>query len=290
MTTPASTEPTLEDFEHHYADVNGTHLHYVTGGSGEPLVLLPGWPQTWWQFHKIMPALAERYEVIAVDYRGMGSSDKPEAGYDKKTMARDVYELVRHLGHERVHVAGEDIGAMVAYAYAFAANHPDATRKLALWEVGHPGDVFNELRMLPQPGQPHLWWFAFNQVDDLPEKLLAGRYRLLIDYLIGIESTDPDAIDEASRNIYAAAHEQPGAVRASNAWYQTFGQDIEDARAYDPLRMPVLGLGGMNFGFVPALLEGKATDVRYVEMKGAGHYLSQERPEELTRELLAFLG
>ncbi|MFB0620836.1 alpha/beta fold hydrolase [Streptomyces sp. AGS-58] len=287
-TAPAFTEPTLEGFEHHDAEVNGTRLHYVTAGRGEPLVLLPGWPQTWWQFHKVMPALAERYAVIAVDYRGMGTSDKPEAGYDKKTMAHDVYELVRHLGHERVHIAGEDIGAMVAYA--FAANHPEATIKLALWEVGHPGEVFNELRMLPQPGQPHLWWFAFNQVDDLPEKLLTGRYRLLIDHLIGIEALDPDAIDEASREIYAGAYEQPGAVRASNAWYQTFGQDIEDARTYDQLHMPVLGLGGMNFAFVPALLEGKATDVRYVELKDAGHYLSQERPEELTRELVQFFG
>ncbi|MFJ6722402.1 alpha/beta fold hydrolase [Streptomyces sp. NPDC091259] len=287
-TTSTFTEPALEGFEHHYADVNGTRLHYVSGGEGEPLVLLPGWPQTWWQFHKIMPALAERHRVIAVDYRGMGTSDKPESGYDKKTMARDIYELVRHLGHERVNIAGEDIGSMVAYA--FAANHPEAISKLALWEVGHPGEVFNELRMLPQPSQPHLWWFAFNQVDDLPEKLFEGRYRLLIDYLIGIEARNADAIDEASRAIYAAAYEQPGAVRASNAWYQTFGQDIEDARTYDRLRMPVLGLGGMNFAFVPALLDGKATDVRYVELKGAGHYLSQERPEELTRELLAFFG
>ncbi|MFD3722733.1 alpha/beta fold hydrolase [Streptomyces sp. NPDC058674] len=284
--TPTPAGPALEGFEHHYAEVNGTRLHYVSGGRGEPLVLLPGWPQTWWQFHKIMPVLAERYEVIAVDYRGMGDSAKPGGGYDKKTMARDIYELVRHLGHEKVNIAGEDIGSMIAYA--FAANHPEATSKLALWEVGHPGEVFNEMRMLPQPGQPHLWWFAFNQVDDLPEKLLAGRYRLLIDYLISLEALDPDAIDEDSREIYATAYEQPGAVRASNAWYQTFGRDIEDARTYDQLLMPVLGLGGMNFGFVPALLEGKSADVRYVEFKGAGHYLSQERPEELTRELMQF--
>ncbi|GHA95761.1 alpha/beta fold hydrolase [Streptomyces chryseus] len=190
MTTTPITEPALEGFAHHYADVNGTRLHYVTGGQGEPLVLLPGWPQTWWQFHQVMPALAEHYQVIAVDYRGMGASAKPADGYDKKTMARDVYELVRHLRHEKVNIAGEDIGAMVAYA--FAANHPEATNKLAFWEVGHPGEVFNDLRMMPQPGQPHLWWFAFNQVDDLPEKLLAGRYRLLLDHIINLETLDSE--------------------------------------------------------------------------------------------------
>src|SRR5262245_29859034 len=150
-----------------FAEVNGTRLHYVTAGEGKPLVLLPGWPRTVWQFHKIIPTLAERYRVIAVDLRGMGESAKPEQGYDKRTMARDIYELVRSLGHDLVNIAGEDIGAMVAYS--FAANHPDATRKLALWEVGHPTEIFNDLRMLPQDGLPTApWWFAFNQLTDLP--------------------------------------------------------------------------------------------------------------------------
>ncbi|MDT7614624.1 MAG: hypothetical protein QOF00_2071, partial [Pseudonocardiales bacterium] len=81
------------DFRNGYANVNGVRLHYVAGGQGEPLILLPGWPQTWWQYHKIMPSLAARYRVIAVDLRGMGGSGKPQDGYDKKTMARDIYEL-----------------------------------------------------------------------------------------------------------------------------------------------------------------------------------------------------
>ncbi|MEU1013437.1 alpha/beta hydrolase [Streptomyces sp. NPDC005890] len=96
-----------------------------------------------------MPTLAERYEVIAVDYRGMGTSDKPETGYDKKTMAHDIYELIRHLGHERVHIAGEDIGSMIAYA--FAASHPDATIKLALWEVGPRARSSTNCACCPSP-------------------------------------------------------------------------------------------------------------------------------------------
>ncbi|MFF9854140.1 hypothetical protein [Streptomyces litmocidini] len=129
-----------------------------------------------------------------------------------------------------------------------------------------------------QPGQPHLWWFAFNQVDDLSEKLLQGRYHLLIDYLIGIEVVVPDAIDETSREIYAAAYEQPGAVRASNAWYQTFGRDIEDARTYDQLQMPVLGLGGMNFAFVPAPPDGRGSETHAAGLTPYGPVPQDEKP------------
>ncbi|HWO61346.1 MAG TPA: alpha/beta hydrolase [Umezawaea sp.] len=278
----------IEGFEDGFADVNGTRLHYVIGGQGDPLVLLPGWPRTWWQFHAIMPRLAERYRVIAVDLRGMGDSAKPADGYDKKTMARDVYELLRSLGHDEAHIAGEDIGSMVAYS--FAANHPEATRKLALWEVGHPGAAFTEMRLLPQGGQPSPWWFAFNQVDDLPERLLAGRFRLVVDWLIDHQATDPDAFSEETRALYAAAYDAPDAVRASNGWYRTFVQDVADAADYPVLTMPVLALGGFYYPFVPVLLEGRAKDVRYVEFRGAGHYLAEERPDELVRELLAFLG
>ena len=277
----------LEGFEHGYADVSGTRLHYVAGGEGDPLVLLPGWPRTWWQFHKMMPTLARQHRVIAVDLRGMGGSQKPESGYDKKTMARDVYELVRTLGYERVGIAGEDIGSMVAFS--FAANHPDVTAKLALWEPGHPDESFRNFTMLPSPGMPHLWWFAFNQIDELPEKLLAGRFRLIIDHLVDLQS-DPALISDHDRAVYAAAYDEPSAVRASNGWYQAFGQDIDDAATYPVLNMPVLALGGKYFPAVQALVKGRASNIRFVEFVGAGHYLSEERPEELARELLAFFG
>src|SRR5476649_359473 len=118
----AALVKSLPGFKNSYADVNGVRLHYVQGGKGEPLVLLPGWPETWWTFHKIMPALAQQYTVITVDLRGMGNSSKPADGYDKKTMAKDIYELVKSLGYDRANVAGHDIGSAVAYSYA--QNYP----------------------------------------------------------------------------------------------------------------------------------------------------------------------
>ena len=124
------------DFRNGYAEVNGTRIHYVEGGKGTPVLLLPGWPQTWWEFHKIMPELAKRHRVIAVDLRGMGGSAKPGLGYDKKNMAKDIHELTQALGYKQVNIAGHDIGAMVAYS--FAANYPDATLKICLIDVAQP--------------------------------------------------------------------------------------------------------------------------------------------------------
>ncbi|WP_405148831.1 alpha/beta hydrolase [Sphaerisporangium sp. NBC_01403] len=196
------------DFTSHYADVNDVRLHYVEGGSGRPLLLLGGWPQTWWQWHKVMPALARRHRVIAVDLRGMGGSAKPTGGYDKRTMARDIRELVRHLGLESVGIAGHDIGGMVAQAHAAA--YPEATTRIALLDVPHPDESWSDMRLLPEPDQhintiiengarSYLWWFAFNQVRGLPEKLLDGRSRLVVDWLFERQAKDPAAIDEQSR-------------------------------------------------------------------------------------------
>lgn len=282
-------EPVVPDgFAHHHADVNGTRLHYVSGGDGLPLVLLPGWPRTWWSYHQMMPALARRHRVIVVDLRGMGESAKPGSGYDKKTMANDVNELVRSLGYRRVDIAGEDIGSMVAVS--FAANHPQATRRLAFWEPGHPTEAFLRHPVVPQEGGLNPWWFAFNNIrDDLPEKLLAGRFRLVVDWLIDMQACKPDAIDERSREIYAQAYEQPGAVRAANQWYQTFRQDVADLAGYAMIELPTLVLGGDFLPVVERMVRKYVSDPRFVTIPGGGHYLSEERPEELTEHLLAFL-
>ncbi|WP_030672661.1 alpha/beta fold hydrolase [Streptomyces sp. NRRL B-1347] len=306
MSDTANTVPTDEelarslegDFTSAHAEVNGVRLHYVAGGSGDPLVLLGGWPQTWWQFHKVMPALARRYRVIAVDLRGMGGSSKPASGYDKKTMAQDVYELVRHLGHDRVHVAGHDIGAMVAHS--FAANHPEATRKLALLDVAHPDPSLRGLTLLPAvdagtdwetaPGI-YLWWFAFNQVKGLPERLLDGRIGILNDWLFGYMLKDQSSIDERSRAVYAAAYATPDAMRAGNAWYQSFLRDIDDFETYDRVSAPVLALAGHhNYDYLSAVLPGHASDVRVERIADSGHYLPEEQPEQVTAELTEFFG
>ncbi|WP_329171685.1 alpha/beta fold hydrolase [Streptomyces sp. NBC_01477] len=288
-------------FTSRHADANGVRLHYVEGGAGEPLILLGGWPQTWWQWNKVMPALARRYRVLAVDLRGMGGSGKPVGGYDKKTMAGDIHALAARLGLGRVHLAGHDIGAMVAWAHA--ANHPEATGKVVLLDVAHPDAGWSSFSLLPEPDQhagtvieegdrSYLWWFAFNQVKGLPERLLDGRVRLLVDWLFERQAVDPRSIDEHAREVYARAYGSADAVRAGNAWYQAFTQDMEDEWTYGPLTAPVLALGGdhSNYTYLRDVLPAKAADVQVVEVADCGHYIPEEQPQAVTDRLTAFLG
>lgn len=277
------------DFRHGYATVNGVRLHYVAGGRGAPLLLLPGWPRTWWEYHKVMSDLARTHRVIVVDLRGMGDSAKPAGGYDKKTMAADIAALARRLGHERIDVVGSDIGAMVAFS--MAANHPDLVRKVALLDVAHPEAGFYDLTLLPKPGQPfHLWWFAFNQVRGLPEQLVTGRSRALIDYLCELILVDQDTVSDRDREIYARAYNSPDAIRAGNGWYQAFAQDIVDDQTYAPVTTPLLALAGAgNHDYLAALLPTKGTNVEVRLIENAGHYLVEEQPRAVLDHLGPFL-
>lgn len=291
MSIPSDAElaGSLEgEFESRHAEVNGTELHYVIGGQGEPLVLLPGWPQTWWAFHKIMPSLVRQHQVIAVDLRGMGSSGRPESGYDKKTMAADVLALARLLGHEQVNVAGHDIGSLVAHS--FAANHPEAARRVALLDVIHPDEGWYQFTALPRPEQPAtMWWFAFNQLRGLPEQLIAGRARYLIDEMLDSSMIDPTTITDADRDIYAHAYNTPEAIHASNGWYRALGQDIADEKTYSPLTPPILALAGeMTYDWVRSALPHKAADFDLAKIDGAGHYLAEERPDLVVQYLTEF--
>lgn len=256
-------------------------LHYVTGGRGEPLVLLPGWPQTWWEFHKILPALARRYRVIAVDL------PRDTAG-DKKSMAAAVHRLVTALGLSSVHIAGHDIGAMVAFS--FAANHRAATKTVTIIDVSHPDESLYQIPLLMPPGTVYPWWFAFNQVRGLPEQLLAGRSRHLVDYLCELLLVDQSAITGRDRAVYAAAYASPAAIRAGNAWYQGFHQDIEDQKAYGTITAPMLGIASLASPYLEQALTARGSDVRMVNVPTSGHFVPEEAPDAVTGALTALIG
>jgi pimeloyl-ACP methyl ester carboxylesterase len=292
----ATLVKSLPGFKNGYADVNGVRLHYVQGGQGEPLVLLPGWPETWWSFHKIMPELAKHYTVIAVDLRGMGASAKPADGYDKKTLAADIHALVTSLGYEKAHIAGHDIGSAVAYAYG--ANYPQATNKLVMLEFPHPDESLLTFPLMPAHAtftdkldfaHPYLWWFAFNQVKGLPEQLLQGRARVQQDWLFKYFLLDEKALDARDRAVYEQAYNSADAIRASNGWYQAFTQDVIDNKAYGKLEMPILAMGGPAYRWMSKVVGKKAEHVTVVNVEQSGHFVHEEQPEFVTRSMLDFL-
>jgi pimeloyl-ACP methyl ester carboxylesterase len=274
-------------FRSDYAEVNGTTLHYVAGGEGEPLLLLPGWPVTWREFRHVMPLLAQRYRVIAVDLRGMNLSAKPASGYDKKTMARDILELVRHLGYPKANIAGHDIGAMVAVSYAI--NHPEAVTKLAIMEVAHPDPSLYDLKLLPHNGAPNLWWFPLNQLHGLPEQLLTGRMRYVVDHVFDTHLVDRTKVGERDRQAYARAYDSTDAVRAGNGWFQTFDQDVADFETYGKITVPMLGLASpANFTGAQQTWPHLGDDVRLTMIDKSGHFLPIEQPEAVAEALADF--
>lgn len=277
-------------FTSRFAVANGIRQHYVIGGRGAPLVLLHGWPEMWWEYRKVMPALAKRYRVIAVDLRGGGDTETPASGFDKKTMARDIRELIRVLGYKSVNIAGHDIGSMVAYS--FAANHPDATRKVAMLDVMHPDESYYEFRMLKAPGQPFFpWWFAFNQVSQLPEQLVSGRARFLIDWMFDNLLVNQAAVNDFTRSVYAAAYNRPEGIRGGNGWYATFVQDIADLATYAKVTAPILGMANsLFFPNMAAVLPTRATNVTLREVANTGHYFLEEQPQAVIDEFTAFFG
>ncbi|QDH81151.1 alpha/beta hydrolase [Echinicola soli] len=278
----------MTGFSSCFQKVNGINIHYVKGGRGEPLILLPGWPQTWWSYRHIMPYLAENYTVIAVDLRGMGDSDKPEEGYTKKNMAGDIRELVISLGYESAHIAGHDIGANVAYS--FAVNHPDSIDKLILLDTPPPDENLYKLPMLPVGAPVYPWWVAFNQLRDLPSQLLEGRFELLLNHVLDRLLINKDAINDFDRAVYSHHYNNRENIRASNAWYQTFGEDISEQKTYPKINNLTMGIASSaTQGILEGFLSRNAFEYEMMEIEGCGHFLAEEKPGQIANAISDFL-
>lgn len=280
---------TIPGATHAYADLGDVLIHYVTAGSGPPLVLLHGWPQTWYEWRHVMPELARHYTLVMPDLRGLGDSSRPADGYDKKTVANDIWRLVHdRLGHQRFYLVGHDWGGPTAYA--LAAAHPDAVRRLVILDVVIPGDGGD----FSQSGRR--WHHAFHMTPDLPEALVHGRERLYIGWFYRTFGYRPDAIGEADLDEYARTYAQPGAMRAGFAFYRALPQDAADNAAIVKrfkLPMPVLGIGGANGrgrgAEVGESLRRVAVDVRAEIFTECGHWIPEEQPARLVAALREFL-
>ena len=271
-------------------DVNGVRYHYLLAlGHGTPIVLLHGWASTSFMWRFVMPQLVARgYTVLAPDLRGLGDTAKPAAGYEKANIAEDIHALVAqlNLGPE-VNVVGHDMGGMVAYAYA--AQHPDEVRSVAILDVPLPGiEPWDQIVQMPRT-----WHFRFYAVQDLPEMLIAGRELEYLKWFHNSEAVNSRAFTNDVEETYAREYAMPGALRAGFEYYRAFPADARQNQlfAQHKLTMPVLGIGGAgSLGpIVGEELRHVALDVQSVQIDGAGHWVAEEQPEAVTGALLKFL-
>lgn len=232
-------------FRHATVQVNGIKLHYVIGGEGEPVVLLNGYPETWYGWRKIMPALATRHTVIAVDVRGTGASDKPTHGYDARTIASDIYQLVQQLNVGSIHLVAYDITGRVGYAYAAA--YPKEVRSLVLMETLLPGFGLEEAMDVAKGGSYH---FGFHANVDIATWLVQGKEREHLKYMVQGSLYNKAAINEADIEEYVQWYASPGGVRGCFEHYRAFLGDAALLResAVSKLKMPLLALYGAESG------------------------------------------
>jgi pimeloyl-ACP methyl ester carboxylesterase len=277
-------------FTSRYIDTGEVRLHAVTGGDGPPVLLIHGWPGSWYYWRLIMPALARDFEVIAVDQRGIGLSDKPEQGYDTGTLANDLAGLMDALGHQRFAVVGVDTGMLIGYA--LAADHPDRVVRVALGEAPLPGITPPNPLILPDQLVDRLWHIPFNQLKQTNEKLVAGREGIFF----GAEfsaSAGTNKLPDYAVKYYVDGLASPEALHGSFQLYRAFGtttaQNLE--RKTRQLPMPVLAMGGAQSlgGMAADTMKLVADDVQTLVIPGIGHWLAEQAPEEMLAALAAFL-
>lgn len=273
----------IEQFD---ATLRRVRMHYIAAGNGEPVILLHGWPQTSYAWRKVIPLLSDRYRLIAPDMPGLGDSTAPDGGYDKKTIAGDIWELVHdHLGLDRFYLVGHDWGGPVAYR--IAATHPDAVRALAILDVVIPGDGGDGFS---QKGRR--WHHAFHMAQEIPETLIEGREREYLSWFWRHYTSRAGAVTDADMDEYMRTYGRPESMAAWLGYYRALPKDIDDNLATaqsQKLEMPVLALGGDGTWARKTepleSLRRVAKNVTGGVVADSGHNIPEEQPEAVAKEL-----
>jgi pimeloyl-ACP methyl ester carboxylesterase len=280
--------------KHAFATANGIRIHYVVVGTGEPAILVPGWPEDWFTWHIVAQKLvAAGRKVYMIDPRGFGDSDKPTTGYDPDTAAADLHALVGALHLTvpgGVDVVGHDLGAWISFSYS--TRYPGDVKRLVLAEALIPGLV------LPAGGIPDdatnikTFQFSFNRLPDLPEILVQGHERAFLDWLFAHKTQNRDGVDQASMTEYLRVLSMPGGANFNyfRGFFETGALRQAKASAARGLSMPVLAIGS-GIGVGDSLRKSLAPitpKLSGIVISGCGHYLPEECPDELSDSLLRF--
>nr|BFD87797.1 alpha/beta hydrolase [Streptomyces sp. Xyl84] len=286
--------PGLAGFTHRWVDADGVRLHAVEGGrpDGPAVVLLAGFPQTWWAWRKVMPHLADRFHVIAIDLPGQGHSERPDISYDTHTVAAHVHAAVEALGLPAYWLAAHDIGAWVAFSLAL--KHQSRLRGLALLDAGIPGITLPEAVPTDPEQAWKTWHFAFHLVPDLPETLLTGREREYVGWFLKAKTLSSDTFDDAEIEHYAASVAADGGLRASLAYYRDAAESARknhEALERQRLTVPVLGISSSH-GSIPdmaASIRPWAGHATGILVQDAGHFIPDEQPDAVAAALTGFI-
>ena len=280
---------TLTSVRHHRVELNGTTLHYVSSGTkGSPILLVHGFPETWWSFHKLIPLLATDHRVFAVDLRGFGDSATGTGNYDSKTSAEDLHELIAQLDVGPVHVSAQDISG--ATVFRLAATHPENVLSFTAIEMGLPGFGLETFADVTHGGS---WYIGFLAAPGVPEILLAGRER---DFLTTIAypamCAVTDAVTSADLDEFARTYSRPGGWRGAIGLYRSMLQEGEEVKSLAETRKinaPVLAIGGGGGPLTANTMAAVATTVRSVSLRGVGHFAAMEAPEAVAQAMQSFI-
>lgn len=283
-----------EAFDHRFATVDGLRLHYVSAGESDAptVVLFAGFPESWYAWRHVIPHLAAEYQVIAIDLPGQGDSDKPQSGYDTRSLAESVHRLLGAIGVETYALAAHDIGAWVALPYALMFSHE--LQGLALFDAGIPGVTLPEMLPATPDRGWKTWHFAFHTVPDLPEALIAGRERIYLDWFLRRKVANPLSISDADLDEYVRIFTLPGALRAGLAYYRdahVSAAQNRDLVANGKIGVPVLAVSA-DQGSIPDMagpLRAFADDLDGAIVTNSGHFIPEEQPGQTYELLRAFL-
>jgi pimeloyl-ACP methyl ester carboxylesterase len=280
---------TLPGVTHHLVALNGTELHYVSAGTeGAPILLVHGFPETWWAFHKVIPLLAKTHRVFAVDMRGLGDSSNGAGEYGSEVSARDLHALIEHLNVGPMHVVAQDISG--GTAFRLASGYPDDVASLTAIEMGLAGFGLESFADVTRGGSWHIGVLA---AEGVPEMLLQGREAAFIRWMFKAMTVVPNAIGEADVAEFARTYQRPDGWRGAAGLYRAMlgeGTELAGIANGKRLTLPVLAVGAGGGGFTAGTMSAAVgREVQSVQLDGVGHYAALEAPEQVAAAILGFV-
>ncbi|MBE9177639.1 alpha/beta hydrolase [Oculatella sp. LEGE 06141] len=282
-------------WQHRFIETNRIRLHYVTQGEGDLVILLHGFAEFWYSWRYQIPALARHFKVVVPDLRGYNDSDKPTSGYDLDTLSTDIQGLIENLGYLKAHVVGHDWGGTIAWHLAH--KFPTSLNRLAILNAPHPHrflqELFGNLDQLRRS-----WYLLAFQVPGLPEWIIRHNLSSFVRTLFQEQAVRKGAFSNRDTEIFQAALEKPGVIPAALSYYRQLSTPQLWLRYWgrqpNPVQSPTLVLWGEE----DALLSHNLTEgtEQFVDapfqikfVPHCGHWLQQEAPQTINRELLHFL-